>query len=389
MGRSLGDGAVTMSRTPLTLRRYILRLTACAAGLALLLVISPGIGTESASFGWWDAWRAQLGVRIDPDELSDRPFVDMDEDGTVSDEELSGFVEMARHIGFGQRFARSLLALQVGITLALCGATFQVLFRNPLATPYTLGIASGGSLGALIAIRLGWGITVLGLSGLSVSAFAGGVAVVGIVFLLSRGSRRLTSNELLLAGVTMGLFCSAMMMLVTAVSNERTTFTMVRWMMGSLDPITTIQGMTLLPLIVPAWLVLIGSARALNQYRLGDELAAARGVNVGWLQGACVLVCTLATAGVVARCGPIGFVGLVVPHMVVLVMGSDCRVLLPASAMAGGAFLIVCDWASQLTMRLAGWTSGRQLGSATLPIGVVTAVVGVPVFLALLKMRRR
>jgi iron complex transport system permease protein len=377
------------NRTSLTLRQYSLRLAACGVVLALLLIISPGIGTESASFGWWDAWRAQLGVAIDPAELAGRLFVDLDADGSVSDEELAGFSELARHIGFGQRFARSLLALQVGITLALCGATFQVLFRNPLATPYTLGIASGGSLGALIAIRLGWGMTVLGLSSLSLSAFVGGVLVVGIVFLLAQGARRLTSNELLLAGVTMGLFCSAMMMLVTAVSNERATFTMVRWMMGSLDPITTIQGMALLPLVLPAWIVLVGSARALNQYRLGDELAAARGVNVAWLQGVCVLVCTLATAGVVARCGPIGFVGLVVPHMVALLMGSDCRVLLPASAMAGGGFLILCDWASQLAMRWAGWASGRQLGSATLPIGVVTAVAGVPVFLTLLKMRRR
>ncbi|UCC28816.1 MAG: iron ABC transporter permease [Phycisphaerales bacterium] len=375
--------------TILTPRRYVLRLGGCVLGLMLLILISPGIGTESASFGWWDAWRAQLGLSIDGDELIGRPFVDLDENGTISSEELAGFVDVARQIGFRQRFPRTLLALQVGITLALCGATFQVLFRNPLATPYTLGIASGGSLGALVAIRLGWGITLLGISSLAMSAFVGGVAVVGIVLLLARGARRLTSNELLLAGVTMGLFCSAMMMLVTAVSSERATFTIVRWMMGSLDPITTLQGAMLLPLVVPSWVVLMVSARALNQYRLGDELATSRGVNVVNLQGVCVLVCTLATAGVVAKCGPIGFVGLVVPHMVALVMGSDCRLLLPTSAVVGGAFLIVCDWASQLTMRFAGWATDRQIGSATLPIGVVTAVVGVPVFLILLKARRK
>jgi iron complex transport system permease protein len=375
--------------TPLTPRRFIVRLSFCVLGLALLLAISPGVGTETASLGWWDAWRAQLGLSIDASELTGRPFVDLDGDGVVSDDEAAGFAEVARHIGFGQRFPRTLLALQVGVTLALCGAVFQVLFRNPLATPYTLGLASGGSLGALIAIRMGWSIAVLGVSSLSLAAFVGSVAVVGAVLFIARGSKRLTSNEMLLAGVTLGLFCSAMMMLVTAVSNERETFSMVRWMMGSLDPVTTAQGASMLPLLVPVWMVLIFCGRSLNQYRLGDELATSRGVNVLTLQMVCVLTCTLAVATVVAKFGPIGFVGLVVPHMVVLVFGSDCRLLLPASALVGGAFLIICDWASQLTMGMAGWATGRQLGSATLPIGVLTAVIGVPIFLLLLRARRR
>ena len=118
-------------------------------------------------------------------------------------------------------------------------------------------------------------------------------------------------------------------------------------------------------------------------------MAATRGVNLVRLQGLCVIACTLATAAVVANCGPIGFVGLVVPHVVVLLFGSDCRILLPASGLVGGAFLILCDWGSQVTMRLGGWLTDRQLGSATLPIGVVTAVVGVPLFLILLRTRRK
>ena len=374
--------------TPLTRRQYITRLGASLILLLLLLLISPGVGTESASFGWGDVWRARLGMGISADELAERPIADANGDGIVSDKEVVAFADTARQI-FGRRFARSLLALQVGITLALCGATFQVLFRNPLATPYTLGIASGGSLGALIAIRCGWGLVLWGFSTVALSAFAGAVVIVGTVFLIARGSRRLTSNELLLAGVTMGLFCSAMMMLVTAVSDERVTFTVVRWMMGSLDPIVRFAGAAMLPMMLPAWVVLILSARAFNQYRLGDELAAARGVNVARLQAGCVLVCTLAIAAVVAQCGPIGFVGLVVPHMVILLFGSDCRILLPASGILGGAFLIVCDWASQLSMSLAGWATDRQLGSATLPIGVVTAIIGVPIFLVLLRTRRK
>ncbi len=386
----------------LTPRQYVLSLGGCAVLLVLLIVISPGVGTASASFGWWDAWRARLGIEIRADELTGRPLVDIDGDGKISDEELAAFSESARLI-FGQRLPRTLLALQVGMTLALCGATFQILFRNPLATPYTLGIASGGSLGALVAIRLGWTVAFMGLSSLALAAFGGAIFVVAVVFVLAggsswrggsargtaRGSGGLTSNELLLAGVTMGLFCSAMMMLVTVVSDERQTFAIVRWMMGSLDAVTTIEGATLLPLMLPAWIVLLAGARSLNQYRLGDELAAARGVSVPRLQGVCVIVCTLATAAVVAQCGQIGFVGLVVPHAVALLFGSDCRILLPASALVGGAFLIICDWASQLSMRAAGWAMGRQLGSATLPIGVVTAIIGVPIFLVLLRTRRK
>lgn len=372
----------------LTPARYFASLGAAALVVIALLIISPGVGTESGSFGWLDAWRAGLNLPISPAEIANRPLADVDRDGTISAEELGAFTRLARTIGFEQRLARSLLALQVGITLGICGATFQVLFRNPLATPYTLGIASGGSLGALIAIRAGWVMAIAGLSGVAISSFFGALGVVAAVFVFARGSRRLMSNELLLAGVTIGLFCSAMMMFVTAVSSERETFFMVRWMMGSLDPIRRIEGATLLPLILPAWIGLTLLARALNQYRLGDDLAASRGVNVPVLQGSCVLLCTLATAGVVAHCGPIGFVGLVVPHIVTLLFGSDCRVLIPASGLFGGAFLIVCDWASQLTMRLAGWITGRQLGSAILPIGVVTAIVGVPVFLILLRTRK-
>jgi len=369
-------------------RQFALRLALAGIGLAALLVLSPGIGTESASFGWRDAWRAYFELPIDRAELAHRPLVDWSADGVISDEEYAAFVRIARHIGFSQRFTRSLLALQVGVTLALCGATFQVLFRNPLATPYTLGIASGGSLGALVGLRWGWTGVILGVSGVAGAAFGGAIAVVTAVYFLARGSRRLSSNELLLAGVTLGLFCSAMMMFVTSVSNERETFFIVRWMMGSLDPVRSIEGAMLLPLMIPAWIVLVGSSRALNQYRLGDELAAARGVNVARLQAVCVLVCTLATAAVVAHCGPIGFVGLVVPHIVTLLFGSDCRILLPGSALLGGAFLILCDWGSQLAMRAGGWATNQQLGSATLPIGVVTAIVGVPAFLVLLRARR-
>lgn len=372
----------------LTLRQYVTRLALVVVGLFCLLLLAPGIGTESASYGWWDAWRAKLGWEIAAEELASNPAADFDKNGIVTQEERDGFLATATRI-WDQRFPRTLLALQVGITLAICGAVFQVLFRNVLATPYTLGIASGGSLGALVAIRLGWGVAIIGLSAISLSAFGGAIIVVGLVWWVARGQQRLTATELLLAGVTMGLFCSAMMMLVTAVSDERVTFTAVRWMMGSLNPIGRVAGTVMWPLLVPMWIYLIAVSRSLNQYRVGDEIAISRGVDVTRLQAGCVLACTIATAAVVSQCGPIGFVGLVVPHMVAIVFGSDCRIQIPASGLVGGGFLILCDWASQLAMRFAGWMTDRHLGSATLPIGVITAIIGVPIFLVLLRTRRR
>lgn len=354
-----------------------------------LLLLSPGVGTESAQFGLRDAWRARLGLTIPASELEDRGVADIDGDGRVSDAEVQDFAAVASRIGFGLRFPRSLLALQVGVTLALCGAALQVLLRNSLAEPYTLGIASGGALGALIVMRAGWSALLLGISTVSIGAFCGAMVVVGLVVVVARGSRRLSANELLLAGVTLGMFCSALMMFVTALSDERMTFQMIRWLMGSLDPLSSVQNVHLLPLIVPSWVVLVFSARALDQYRLGDELAATRGINVRGLQITCLLVTALATAGVVARCGPIGFVGLVVPHIVALIVGSDCRVLLPMSGVAGGVFLILCDWSAQWSMRLAGWASGRHLAGTTLPVGVMTAMIGVPLFVVLLRARRR
>ncbi|MBI5764538.1 MAG: iron ABC transporter permease [Planctomycetes bacterium] len=341
--------------------RYIASLGLCALMIGVVLFLSPGIGSkiEIASLG--NAWRAFASGAGGGDDYA---------------------------IAFRIRLPRTILALQAGITLSLCGAVFQTLFRNALATPYTLGISSGGALGALIAIRAGFEVAFFGISSVSFCAFGGALAVVGVVFLFTRGTRRLTTNELLLAGVTVGMFCSSMMMLVTYLSNARQTFEIITWMMGSLDPIGNMGNSLSWPLLIPAWAVLILSARALNQYTLGEDLAATRGVNVVALQGVCILFASLATAIVVAFCGPIGFVGLVVPHLTALIVGRDCRVLLPAGAMLGGVFLAVCDWLSQLTMPLAGWLTGRELGGIVLPIGVVTAVLGVPIFLVLLHRRK-
>lgn len=346
-----------MSR--LSASRYWGSLVGGLLFLAVLILLSPGMGTVQV--GVVDAWRVLFDGRTDSVEYS---------------------------IAFGQRLPRAFTALMAGVTLALCGAVFQTLFRNPLATPYTLGIASGGSLGALIAFEAGWGGLVLGFSAVQLLAFAGALGVVGLVFGLARSSLKLGSYTLLLAGVTIGFFCSAMMMFVTYLADVTETFRIVRWMMGSLDTV----GMSAAPLwlvLLPCWLVLIWQARALGQFELGEEIASSRGVHPARLQLICILVASVATAMVVSICGPIGFVGLIVPHIVRLLVGPDKRILLPASAMAGGAFLIVCDWMSWAIPRWYGTVAGRELTAARLPIGVITALIGAPLFLILLVRRIR
>ncbi|MCB9855146.1 MAG: iron ABC transporter permease [Phycisphaerales bacterium] len=344
----------------LSAARFWGMLAACFGGLALVVVMSPGIGTQWGTIGWRDAWQSLF--RGDHDS-------------------------MAFTIGFQIRMARTVLALQAGITLGLCGAVFQMMFRNALATPYTLGVVNGGSLGALIAVKLGWAWTLIGLTPVSISSFVGSLFVIGLILLITRVNRRMGTAELLLAGVTMGLFCSAMMMLVTYLSNQRETFNIVRWMMGSLEALGAQQSAPSLVLLVPSWVLLLLQARGLNQYMLGEDLAMSRGVDVRRLQLTCLVFASLATSAVVAICGPIGFVGLVVPQMTALVLGRDCRLLLPASAILGGVFLAVCDWLSQIAMGMWSAISSTTSASASLPIGVVTAIVGVPIFLVLLYRR--
>ncbi len=372
----------------MTTFRFIRHLLACGAVLVALLLISPGVGTQSRDIGLLTVWRCVIGLDLPRDQMTGNPLVDHDSDGVISDEEYEHYQALVRTIAFQHRFPRAVLALIVGVTLAMCGVTFQTLFRNPLATPYTLGIASGGSLGALIAIRAGWHDTFAGVPMVTLAAFFGGLGVVGCVYAIARGNRRLTSNEVLLAGVTLGLFSSAMMMMVTAISSERETFRIVRWMMGSLDTISLQKPHTIWPIVVPVWVLLTLMSRSMNQYRLGDDIAAVRGVKPQRLLAASIMICTLATAAVVATCGPIGFVGLVVPHIAAMFVGQDCRLLIPAAGLLGGAFLILCDWASQLIMGMMGSLTGQQLAAATLPIGVITAVVGVPIFVTMLATRR-
>jgi iron complex transport system permease protein len=340
-------------------KSFVAAIVICGLLLAVMILISPGIGRQD--IGIVDAWRSLF---------DDKP-------NTIH-----------HAIAWQIRFPRTLMALLAGSVLALCGAVFQTLFRNPLATPYTVGIASGASLGALICYKLHWVTTILGISSVSIGALAGAIGVLLVVLLLARSAARITGNTLLLAGVTIGFFCSGMMMFITSLADVSETHKTVRWLMGTLDTYGHVELTMLLPLTIPPCLLLLWFARDLNQYSVGSELAAARGVRVERLEIIAIVAGSLAVSAIVSMCGPIGFVGLIIPHLVRLAFGFDHRIVLPASILLGGSFLIGCDFLTALAPHWYGQLTHTATTTARLPIGVMTAIVGTPVFLILLCTRR-
>jgi iron complex transport system permease protein len=278
------------------------------------------------------------------------------------------------------RLPRVLLALLAGGGLAVSGLGFQTLFRNPLAEPYTLGIASGAALGAVLALRITEGGALLGLSFLTLFAFAGALAATGLVVGLGRG-RRPSGDEtgtLLLAGIAVSLSCSALILFIQYLSDSTQTFRMVRWMMGGLSVAGYREVLWLLPWVLGGSGFLLSLRWDLNLLLTGEELAASRGVDLGRLRLRVLLVTSLVIGALVAIVGPIGFVGLMVPHMLRRFVGHDHLVLAPACLLGGGAFLALCDGLARVVM-----------APAELPVGVLTALLGGPFFLWLLLLRRR
>jgi len=264
------------------------------------------------------------------------------------------------------RLPRALAGFACGGLLALAGALMQVLLRNPLADPYVLGISGGAGVGALFAILLG--LPTLGIDGL---AFAGALGAMFLVFGLAHGDGSWTQTRLLLTGVIVAAGCGALVALMLAIAPEERLRGMLYWLMGDLAQASGWLP-ALLALVVGLTLAM-PFARELNLLARGMLQAQALGVAVHKLRYAIFLLASLATAASVTTAGSIGFVGLVVPHLVRLATGNDQRLLLPASVLAGGALLVLAD------------TLARTLiAPQQLPVGVLTALIGVPVFLALL-----
>jgi iron complex transport system permease protein len=274
------------------------------------------------------------------------------------------------------RVPRVMLGLLGGAVLAMSGVAFQTLFRNALAEPYTLGVAGGAALGAVIALQfLDWS-SMAGFSAVTVASFVGAAAVGLVLVGLARTRRGTETGTLLLAGIAISLSCSALILFIQYLADFTRSFRMVRWMMGGLAVVGYREVLWVLPWAVAGGVLLFAKRRSLDLLLAGEEIAASRGLDLDRSRWVVLAAVSAMVGSLVAVTGPIGFIGLIVPHVLRRFVGPTHAVLIPACFFGGGAFLAVCDLAARTLM-----------APAELPVGVLTALLGGPFFLWLL-MRR-
>jgi iron complex transport system permease protein len=318
-------------------------------GTLLVLALAPTIGSTQHEIG--ELWQVVRG-------------------GHDVDPAVAQILEL--------RLARVALGFLVGGILAAAGAAFQTLLGNPLATPFTVGVAAAGSFGAFLAVAVPGVAQLAVLSSLPVQALLWACLDLGVLYLLARRGRW-SSNSLILAGVTMNFLFAAGTMMLRLLTDPYRLQAMDRWLMGSLAAVGWQPARIVLLLAGLPLLALVLAAPALDQLALGDGVAHGRGVPVARTRLAILVLGVWLTGSCVSQVGPIAFVGLLVPHGVRLSLGVSHRLVLPASVLAGGSFLVVCDTIAR-SLPLLG-------PGAEAPVGLITALVGGPVFLALLARR--
>jgi iron complex transport system permease protein len=275
------------------------------------------------------------------------------------------------------RLPRVFLGFLVGVCLASVGVALQALLRNPLADPYVLGVSSGAALGVAVAVLFGIGTTVLAFSLLPVCGFLGGLVALLVVYRMAATYDRLPIHSVLLAGVILNAIFSALIMFITSIMEPNRSFGMMAWLMGSLTAPAYPALAALSVYLLAGLFLLFKQVRVLNILALGEEPARSLGIDTERAKRVIFLVSALLTGAVVSFSGMIGFIGMIIPHAVRLVIGADHRVLLPASALVGGIFLMVAD-----TMARTFFVPSE------VPVGIITALAGGPFFVYLLVWRK-
>ena len=276
------------------------------------------------------------------------------------------------------RLPRVLLAMIAGMGLSLGGVVFQAIFRNPLATPFTLGVAGGASLGVTLSLFLGLSFTVLGISGISLAAMLGATGAIALVYGISRALGNSSPHSMLLGGVAISFFFSSLILLFQYLGDISNTFRIIHWLMGDLSRASYSTLLQALPFVLSGIIITASLHKELNLLTIDDDLASSYGLRVERMRMVLFLAVSLMIAGIITVCGPIGFVGIMAPHICRILIGTNHRHLIPASILFGGTFLTICD------------TIARTIAtSAEVPVGIITSLLGGPFFLWLLFKKNR
>ncbi|MBT8372553.1 MAG: iron ABC transporter permease [Deltaproteobacteria bacterium] len=272
------------------------------------------------------------------------------------------------------RFPRVLLATIVGATLSLGGLVFQALLRNPLAEPFILGVSGGSAIGAIIGILLG----LSRFPGICFTSFLGSLGTLGLILVMSTGKSILRKDALLLSGVMVNAFCSAIIMFLVSITQDARLHNIIFWLMGDLSAADLPQIVLLGAILLPCFMVVFVFSHAMNLLMMGKDMALTMGINIRAVTLTLLIVTSFMVSATVSFSGLLGFVGLVIPHLLRLVLGPDHRFLVPACLFGGAAYLVLCD--------LLARTLPQQ---GEMPAGVITALIGAPLFIILLKKSRK
>jgi iron complex transport system permease protein len=316
---------------------------------------------------------AILSIMVGSSKMSPRTLADVvisSIRGTTSSTDPNGVFST---ILYSLRIPHMFLMLLVGAALSGSGAAYQGLFRNPLADPYLIGVASGAGLGAVIAMTIHWSYTTLGLIAIPLSAFLGAVLAVGVVSLIARVGHTIPTTNLILAGVVVSSFCTALssLLMINASGDLRRSLV---WLLGGSNQSGWAPVLAMLPYALIGMGFLLAMGHPLNVMQFGDEQASQLGIRVTRVRWLTIIAATLTTAAAVAFAGIIGFVGLIVPHIIRLVWGGDYRKLIPLSLLGGASLLLLTDAAAR-----------SAFAPQEIPVGIITALLGAPFFLWILR----
>mgnify|MGYP001812407725 FL=1 len=327
--------------TPLILRRLLMVSAVLAAALVAVMFLGLSMGSSGNSFQ--AVWESLFGSFED---------------------------SVLRMIIWRIRMPRVIMAALVGATLSLGGLVFQALLRNPLAEPYILGISGGSAIGAILGILMG----LSRFPGISLTAFIGSILTLVLILGISSGQSLLKKNSILLSGVMVNAFCSAVIMFLVSLTRDAKLHNIIFWLMGDLSLGTMDQIGLLAVLLFPCFLLIFWLSNTMNLMLMGREMAQSMGVNIKAVTLTLLITASFMVSATVSQCGLIGFVGLVIPHLFRLLLGPDHRILAPACILGGGAYMVICDILARILPE-----------QGEMPAGVITAMIGAPLFIYLLK----